>query len=250
MFGKHLMKGHFIILLTALVMLGSAQSPASKQSKVTARYEEYRAVTTDPSYGLSKVERLVAKIKPVDSGDVQNEALTDKQFAALSVSEKFTYCMIHAEDFSQNCDMMPVVVGSEKKIFGYPAEAFDSWTWSKRQESFLTDNRPKVIALLRDTIKTHRRVGANLKDAIVTLEAYQLIPDLVRAFNRDKRDLDILSVLLELMEDGKYKPLLESETHRKLYGDGANHQSFIVANPENIALVIARATGYYKTRKG
>jgi hypothetical protein len=160
--------------------------------------------------------------------------------------------MIHGEIQTQNCDGMPATLGEEAKIFGHPVGPWgEEQAWGDRQTAFLHKNRTKVIGLLRSTMRSRERVGANLKKAIVELHAYELIPDMVSIFNRDKKDNDILSVFFLLMKDGKYKPFLASATYHKLYADeDASYKAFVVANPENKQLTISRATAYYKSRKG
>src|SRR5207237_9801666 len=132
------------------------------------------------------------KIKP-DSDD--NHRLSPAIFNSLSLEEKFTYTMIHSEDELQNCDVMPAIVGEEHKIFAHEPDAGvdDDAGWSDRQRSFLHKNRSKVVELIRATMRAHHRVGVNLKNTIVELGAYELIPDMVAIFNAQHKDLDILS---------------------------------------------------------
>jgi len=100
------------------------QPPASAATK---KYHAYRTTTTQPPFGLTRVKGLIKKIK-ADSEN--NERLADKVYNSLSNQEKFTYAMLHGEDFSQNCDMMPIFQDEEKKIFAYPAGAWDDEsTW-------------------------------------------------------------------------------------------------------------------------
>lgn len=228
--------------------IGMAQDQPDPHVTAASRaYHEYRLQMTEPAYGLRKVKAMIAKIKPTgEAGD--DREMPVKQFNRLSVPEKFTYCMMHAEDFSQNCDPMPVLVDEQKKIFGYLPDAFNQTTWSQKQQDFLHHNRSKVISLLRSTIHAKHRVGGNLKQAIVELKAYELIPDMVQVYNRDHKDQDIITVLMLLMSDGNYAPFLKSATYKKLYGDNSNYQGFVMANRENEKLEIDRAMGYYRSR--
>jgi hypothetical protein len=228
---------------------------ASSFSNAQSSYEAYRNEKTVPPYGLSKVKSEITKAEARSKAHPSNDdfftvGLTPSEFNGLSVPEKFTYCMIHGEQFAQNCAIMPTIPDSEHKIVGFLPEAFeDSFTWSQRQRDFLHKHRTEVIALLRKTLHSKTHIGVNLKRAIVEIDGYELIPDLVAAHEADPRDEDIFTVLMLLMKDGKYKPFLQSQTYKKLYkGDTSSYRSFVVANPENQALTIQRATDYYKSR--
>jgi hypothetical protein len=236
------MKRFFPVLLLAAAstsLLAQEPDPKGITAKSKA-YHEYRLVETAPSYGLKKVKALVAKIK-TDKDD--NPVLGLKAYDALSVSEKFTYCMLNAENFDQNCAEMPGILNEERKIFAFPAGPFyDQFNWSKRQEAFLKGHRGTVVQLLRATIKSHSRVGANLKQAIIDLDVYQLIPDLVAAYKRSTKDKDILSLLCVLMKNTSFKPFVVSPTYKTLYGDAAaSYKSYIDATPANESWLIHTA---------
>ena len=242
-------------LLLSACIITAAATPLFAQfdppgiTKASKAYHAYRMVETDPSYGLTKVESLIKRIK---AGSDDNEVMAAKTFNALSVPDKFTYCMMHGEEFSQNCNGMPATLGEEKMIFGHPLGPwFEQNQWSDRQKSFLQKNRTAVVGLLRSTIRSNSRVGSNLKMAIAELDAWELIPDLATSYNKAKRDGDILSVLFLLMKDGKFKPFLTSATYKKIYSDeDASYKSFVSYNSENAQLTIQRATAYYKSRNG
>ena len=236
-----------IVLGAVLVAGGRAQDvPTPKVSAATKRYHDLRFRATEPAYGLAKVKRLIQGVKPDEEG---SGGIPAAAYAGLSTPEKFTYCMLHGEDASQNCDAMPWVVDEEKKVFAYAPPIFGGdAAWSKRQMAFLTGHRSEVIRLLRETMRAKGQVGTNLKATIVTLRANELIPDLLAVYDRDHRDGDILTVLMNLMNDGKYAPFLKSETHRKLFGKDANFGSFIVANEANRKLMAERAMAFYRTR--
>lgn len=237
--------------LFLLVAIVSASSFSSAQ----ASYETYRSEKTTPSFGLSEVQSKIAKAEArykahPSNDDTFTEGLSASEFNGLSVPERFTYCMIHGEQYAQNCEIMPVIPDSEHKIIGYLPDAFkDSFTWSQRQRDFLQKHRTEVIALLRKTFHSKTHVGVNLKQAIVEIDAYELIPDLIASQKGDPRDQDIFTVLMLLMKDGKYRPFLQSQTYKKLYKDeAASYRSFVLANSANQALTNRRATDYYKSR--
>ncbi|HVT12270.1 MAG TPA: hypothetical protein VHE55_08380 [Fimbriimonadaceae bacterium] len=237
----------WLIALSAAVS-AVAQDRWPKPSSASRKYHEYRIEMTEPTFGLAKVKAIIAKIKP-DSEE--NQRLTNKRFNSLSFEEKFTFTMIHAEDFAQNCDVMPPIMDEQKKIFAFTPDGLgEEQTWSDRQRDFLTKNRAKVIALLRSTIRTRHRVGANLKQAIELLDANELIPDVIAVYRRDRKDHDILTMLMLLMKDAKYKPFLASGLYAKLYADeGTSYKAFVAADAAHERPILDLATAFSKSKK-
>lgn len=215
-------------------------------SKATLAYLENRGVTVEPPMALAKVKAIIKSLK-ADADD--NHRLSPTQFAALSVTERFTYTMIHGEDATQNCDEMPAIVDSEKKIFGYfPGPFDDEYTWSEQQRAFLKSHRGSVSTLIRETMRKTGRTGANIKAAIMEINGIELIPDLVKLYTAQRKDHDILTLCLMLMNENKYQPFLATQTWTKLYGPESNYQGWIVANKANQDLTIQRAMAFYKSR--
>ncbi|RYG68546.1 hypothetical protein EON80_11440 [bacterium] len=235
--------------VTLAASLSAAQSvTAADVSPATRKYRDYRLVATEPSFGLAKVKAIIKAIKPKEQGDGELNATTD--WAKMSTAEKFTYCMLHGEVSTQVCDVPPWVVGEENKIFGSLSASFSEQSWSDRQRAFLKAERREVVRLMRSTMSRSRRVGVNLKEAIAQLGLYELIPDLATAYRRDRKDHDILTVMLILMKDGKDIPFSKTITYRKLYGPDADFTSYIVSNRANQDLVLQRAKAYYQRRVG
>ncbi len=207
-------------------------------------YSERRMTLTEPKYGLSKVKRLIRKVKGDSEGNMR---LNDKAFNSLGFNEKFTYVMIHGEDFSQNCDVAPIITHEESKIFSHIPDAFSGdMSWSERERDFLNDNRAKVIVLLRKEMNG-KRVGINVKQAIQEINGYELIPDLVSAHQRNKGDLDVLTLLSVLMKEGKYKPFQGTPVYKKLYGDDSNWHTYVASTPSNEKVIVSNATAFAKS---
>ena len=246
------MKKATLLLLAIVASKAVAQDvKASDVSPATKRYHEYRQAATEPTYGLAKVKALLKATSATKGDEMDSKVLPSAAWNRLTTPERFTYCMLHGEVSSQNCDAMPWIVDEEHKVFAYPPSFHDGEeSWSDRQRAFLSGHRSAVIGLLRSTIREKRRVGVNLKAAIVEIHANELIPDLVSAYDRDRKDNDLLSVLMLLMKDGKDKPFLASITYRKLYGPKASYQAFIVANDANQKLMVQRAMAFYHRRVG
>ena len=239
------------LLLAAIALSLSGTVYAAKPqgpSRASIRYHDARNAMTVPSASLSKVRRLIKGIKP-DGED--NERLSSRVFNGLSYGEKFTYVMIHGEDFSQNCADIPVLVQEETKIFRYvPGPFDDTATWSDRQRAFLKNNRNRVVESIRKEIRAQGRVGTNFKYAVQELKAVELIPDLVVTYNRKHTDHDILTALMQLMDHGKYAPFLATPERKKLYSDDTGFDAFLPATPANQRRITNLALQYYRsTRK-
>ena len=240
------MKGMLVplFLLFSIAAFSQDDEPEWKEpGKESQAYHEYRLRFTTPPYGLAKVQALIKKIKFDEENET--EALDSKSYASLSLREKFTYAMIHGESYSQNCDAMPPIQEEQKKIFAYVPDVFGEYAWSERQTKFLKDNRDSIIMLIKESVTRAKRVGVNYKNAILEINAWEMIPFLVQQYNATKKDKDILTLLMQLMRDNNYEPFVKSASFRKLYGDDANYLSCLDYNSANEQLIIKRATDFY-----
>lgn len=156
--------------------------------------------------------------------------------------------MIYPEVYSQNCDVYIPKEGEESKIFSQIMSWMNEVSWSERQLIFMLENRDSVMGLIRESTLRSKRMGANYKEAIVELNAWEMIPFVIQYFQGNIKDKDALTVLLLLMKHGEYEEFMKSATHRKLYGEESNYESFIDYNKANEELIISRARGYYQER--
>jgi hypothetical protein len=202
-----------------------------------------------PPYGLGKVKALIEKIKSQndpEGGDESTEALDPKVYASLSFNERFTYHMIHPESFSQNCDILPMRADEEHRIFGHLQDIFGEFDWSEHQLKFLKDNRDSVMQLMKPVIEKDKKIGGNFKEAIVEMNANELIPYLIDFYNREKKDHDILTVLMLLMKNNNYPEFMNSPSYKKLYAQQeGEYAAYLVYNKANQELIIQRATNFY-----
>lgn len=251
------------LLLTSVLILLCLSIEAQREAKpkpqpvVAAEqkdtYHDYRLRETVPPYGLAKIKSLISKIKTNndESDGEQLVALSPSIYQGLSLREKFTYAMIHPEVYSQNCDMMPTIQDEDKKIFAHLPEAFseESISLSERQINFLKQNRDSVMVIIQESVKRSKKMGLNYKNAIVEINGKEMIPFLIETYNIEKKDHDILTILLLLMKQNQYKPFLESTGYKKLYGDDSNYSTWLWYSPGNEELIIKRATDFYNGLK-
>lgn len=222
-----------------------ARKEASKESRL---YHSYRLEISDPPYSLQKIEGLTSKIKAVDdaSGMGGKQTLNQKLYLSLSLPEKFTYHMIHPESYSQNCDVMPPIQDEQNKIFAQLPDVFGEFNWSERQSKFFSANRDSVILMMKSCISKDNRIGLNFKQVIVDINAKEMIPLIISIYNANKKDHDILTVLMLLMKDNKYGQFLVSTSYKKLYADkDASYKTYLTFSTANEELIIKGASDFY-----
>lgn len=227
---------------------------ASTASDTTHDFVYEPAVFTDgdltvPPYGLDSVKALIHNLKWEDDSlnpQIGTIALDANRYVSLSFNEKFTYHMIHPESYSQNCDILPERNDETNRIYGHLPNIFGEYSWSERQLKFFTENRDAVEQLMKPLIQINNKIGGNFKEAIVEMNAKELIPYLIEFYNKEKKDHYILTVLMLLMRENKYPEFMNSTSYRKLYGNEENEYSaFLAYNKANEALIIQRATNFY-----
>jgi hypothetical protein len=207
----------------------------------------------EPPFQLAKAKAIVKRLPT--SFDERRSVAGMKGWDSLTTAGKFTYCMICGEDYSQGCATMLESIGDEGKIYAYPANvhfeepvlAMDCM-WSDRQRAFLKSHRSEIIPLLRTTMQSQHRVGVNLKQTIIELNASQLIPDMLSMYLKDHKDKDILSTCCVLMKSAKYEPFVRTRTFKSLYGGGSSYQSGVTANGATEKLILATATAFYRSK--
>ena len=230
------MKRLAVLIVFAAGCLALAQTKG--QDPAMKEYA-YRYEITKPAFGLKKIEALIHR-NPVP----------ESAFRSLTVEERFTYVVLHGEVFSQGCAAFPFTSPAGHKIFARAAEGLGdppNSQWSAREIRFLLRHRGEVIDLLRETIRSRNRIGANLKMAIDEVAARELVPDMLDVFERDRKDLDILTLCLIMMKDDQYQPFLESTAYRTLYGPVSNERSSLEANRANIDAIESMARAYWRS---
>ena len=243
------MKKTYPLVLALIAWFGCLAQDDYNAGPESKAYHKYRQYATTPPYGVERVRQLIKgrTIKKEDEGgDSGIDSLPEKLYRSLPVREQFTYNMIYGESYHQNCDINAAVRDEEKKIFGNLPGLFDEEGWSDRQRDFFKDNKDSVIALMTESIGRAKRVGLNYKHVIVDINATSMIPLLIDMYNLQKKDHDILTVLMLLMRNNKYPPFMESLSYKKLYeGKESYYNGSLVFNSANEALIIQRATDFY-----
>jgi hypothetical protein len=237
----------FVALFISFSLFAQDDTTWKEASKESQAYHKYRQHLSYPPYSLKKIDSVIKKQVLADQDD--NLVLREQTYLSLSLREKFTYQMIHAESYSQNCDAMPPIQDEQKKIFAYLPDAFSEFSWSDRQIKFLTDNKDSVVALIKECVSKNNRIGINFKQAILEMNAREMIPFLIKTYKAGKKDFDILTLLLLLLKENKYEPFMTTASYKKLYGENSNYQDYLIFNKANEDLIIKRATDFYNGLK-
>jgi hypothetical protein len=233
---------------TAMAAVDSISGGYPEASKESQAYHNYRMQNTDPVYNVVKIKKLIKGIQQKEADD--DIVLNNKLYNALSTKEKFSYCMLHAESFSQSCADFPPIQEEQYKIMANLEDGFDPYAWSSRQNQFLKTNKDSVISWLKESIVKRNRIGLNFKIAIVEINAFTMIPFLIQHYQKNNnKDLDILTVLMNLLKENKYSPFLKSKIYNKLYGDRESYQAFIPFTKENNAFILKTADAFYQSKK-
>jgi hypothetical protein len=237
----------FISLFSFISSIAQDALEYKEPSKESRAYHEKREVMTKPPFGLQKVAGLISNAK---TDEEDNKAINKNAYHSLSFREKFTYHMIHGESYSQNCDGYPPIQDEQKKIFAQLPELYGEYDWSDRQIKFFKDNKDSVINLMKLSIEKNKKVGLNFKHAIVEINATEMIPVLIKVYNVERKDHDILTVLLLLMRNEGYGPFKSSASYKKLYNyekgyDENYYSAHLTLNKANQDLIVKRALDFY-----
>ncbi|HXB07060.1 MAG TPA: hypothetical protein VNW04_08090 [Puia sp.] len=218
--------------------------PQTQQSNTTFFLNQERL--TIPPYGLEKVKTLTAHVKYVEDGEQGTDSLDQRVYDSLSLREKFTYHMVHPESYSQNCDGLPAHPDEANRIYGYLPDIYGEFDWSEKQLAFLKNNRDSVDAMMKELIVKEGRVGENFREAIVEMNATEMIPTLIDFARTETEDHYTLTTLMLLMGRNKFPEFMSSSSYQKLYDrEEGERVAYLVYNKANEELIIQRATHFY-----
>jgi len=245
------LKYYLVLLFVGSTLFLHAQDEHYYQmTEEDVAYREFRQRSTVPPYGLYKIKELIKTLqyKAQEDGDAGITALTAAQFKSLSLREKFTYSLIHPEMYAQNCAIFMPQADEQKKIFSHLMSWMDENQWSDRQIDFLRENRDSVMSIIQESTLRSGHMGVNYKNAIETINGWEMIPFIIDYYKSNSKDKDALTLLLLLMKKGEYVEFIQSSSYRQLYGSDYNYESYIRFNTANQDLVINRAMGYYREK--
>lgn len=225
-------------------------------SEASKTYHEYK-LYNNTCYTSSKISKWIKSAGKNFIEDLNDEFAEDSRgispakFKTLTAQELLIYCTIYPESYSQNCDAYPLIQDEEKKILAYLADNFNEYSLSQRQKKALKNKKTAVVKLIIDCASKNNRLGNVYKELLLDMNATKSIPEIIKIYKASqKKDADILTLLMLFMEEGKYKSFLKSGLYKKLYDeDVSSYDSFIDFNKANEALILKMAKAYHASLK-
>ena len=210
---------------------------AAEEERVFIRIPDLSRGITTPPYSLQKVRQLILKM--------QNHALSDSSYLALSLREKFTYNTIHPESYRQNCSAYFEIDKSGGRIAAELPDVYGEFYWSDRQIKFFAENRDSVITWITETVGQTHDIGLNYKALILLINAREMIPFLKSNYLL-KGDNYTLTLLMLLMKQGAYAPFMNTAIYKESYeGSRSSRHTFIEYSKPNEYGILQQATNYY-----
>jgi len=222
--------------------------PRSKDSA----YYAMRERASIPPFGLKKVQDLVEQqSKKLPEGALvdYDGGIAKADFDKLSFEEKFTYIMIYPEIYSQACAERMFVFNPQSKIFAQLLFVYNGVFWSERQLHFMKKNKKRVIDLIIDQANRNNALGLNYKTALIEIDAWESIPFLLSFYQKNPKDKDILTTLLQLLKTSNFGAFEQSKIYNKLYGENTHSDSWVNFSGANEAYIIESAQALYKKRQ-
>jgi hypothetical protein len=195
----------------------------------TLKYIEQKSKNSIPSFCPNSLKTL--SIHEIEPSKIKWDAFTE--------IEKFCYCMLYPENYSQSCSFNSIFPGQENIItstfpnFSSGSTDFGdgSYQWSPRQISFLISNREKVLNWVMSESKKDNRIGQNYKSTLYLLNSHESIPQIIETAKKDIKDNDYWSLLLSLCSESSS---LEGIIIKKYISD----DKLITKNEHNINKII------------
>ena len=207
-------------------------------------------------FSLTRVDKMVAeskkRAKPENNEEPEMDFsfLTNQEFKSLSIKEALYYGFSFPEFSTQICAMYTPAPNPEKAIMLQLPFAEDSRMMSERQTKIIQDNKDSCIVYLKKCIENPKSLKSDFKSNLVSLGFYECIPFLIDRFNKEKKkDYEIITTLIEIMQYGEYKPFTESDVLKKAhYNDEMMATPYIDRTKENTDKIINLAKGYYQSK--
>ncbi|TWP22734.1 hypothetical protein ETU08_11000 [Apibacter muscae] len=245
------MKKNYLWLLLILFFQLNAQQIDSL-SIANPLYSEYKSLSFIPTYKFSKISKLLAKsgIKNISNNGSENKIvpviLSDEDFNQLSFKEKFTYVMAYPENLNKNIILNTSLDRNDKINAHLPYHDQDI-IWSIREIDFLRNNRNEVLKLIKENSLKQPNIGLNFKLILRELNATEMIPFLISSFKKsDKKDYEILTLLMLLVKDNNYFPFMKSNICYHLYIQNKDsNEMYLDILESNVGYILSTAKNYY-----
>jgi hypothetical protein len=191
------------------------------------------AAMPDPNEGLLTPTELWLRSGTLDS---------------LDICSRIGYAVHYPETFYQTCRAPEE--DEVNTIYGVHPASIDDLEISQQQVQAIAKDREGAIECIHACMHNSGPIHHNLKQVILELDAYELIPDVRHAYrNGNSEDPHLLTLLVELMRKGKYVPFTTSVQGMQLEAVGTlRYRPNIPATEANINAILTLATAYHQWR--
>ncbi|MCB0429741.1 MAG: hypothetical protein H6585_07695 [Flavobacteriales bacterium] len=245
----------------AVFVLLSMTAPAMAQNGQYAFDSLFQKITVGERTWYSQVLQPVNgncltsyKVNRLASGRNQsyvdnNFMLTDADFQSLNAKDLLLYAMNHPEErVNMNMKISPPD-NWPTLTFAYIAPTMQGRRISKRQMDALEAKRDSVVQFLKNCMPYFPVLTKSYKELVISLHATECIPELLYKANRPYYyDTYVVTVIMNLMVDARYKPFIQSDVYKKLYGKELNYSSFIESDKKTIDFILQTAAAFYKSK--
>lgn len=222
--------------------------------RLKAIYKKYKV--DEPCYTSEKLQKKMAKMQEDMAVQAMHYRfnLSDKELAQMSDKDKFTYAMYHPEVYSQNCFATLLADASISRIKGQLGNysIYGELQFSKSQDSLLLSMRSEALQMIRECIADRLYISDRLKEGIVVINGFELIPSIIEKFNMQaEKDPYMLTTLMLLMKIDKYLPFVTSDFYEKLYTKDEWNQglTYITFSKDNQLKIIQMAQAFYALKR-
>jgi hypothetical protein len=212
-----------------------------------------------PYFNSMRVDALVAKKKlyqPEETDEIPMDYDVDylekNELEELTTRELIYYCIAFKNSFSQICagDVFSEDSTNTVKIEANLPFDYSALLMSITQKKALEARKDSVVQVLTEYILANDdKIEMDYLDILADLHAVKAIPAIISTASLKNRYN--YTLLLTLMNDMKYQPLMDAPFYENLYGDEAYRNNMhIEATPETIKMITDLARNFYKGEKG
>lgn len=197
----------------------------------------------------AKIEALAKKARQNPEFEYEDHILdlSDADFNKFSVREKFIFAVTCPEGYTQTCAMANEHRNIDQNLFKSIPRVMEGKIISERQVEALKKNRDSTIFYLNQCMANSTAIPNEYRELILKLKAVECIPAVVNLIeNSPKTDTYLLTVLMQLMKQGKYAPFQETDLYKTLYPKKYSPTYFVPLTEDRKKLIIEHALEFFK----
>lgn len=267
------MKLKYFIPLFFLILLASCSQDEAHHSQTdTPAPDSLSPMMVDTSY-LNQTSSTIHQIyrEPCFASEKLNKLLnalngehffnrskiSEADFNSLNATEHFIHSFYYPEAYYQVCAVVEYKINDYQTIEPFLERSNRGVGTSQRQREILETHRDSTLLLMDQCIRQSELVSGKIKEFIVNMEAFELIPTLITTLENqtEVKDNYILTTFCLLMKD-EYEPFIQSDIFPRLYPTDSTGRYFhrpdeqekIRFNKRNHDLIVGFALGFYQQK--